>query len=97
MFSTNGFEADSLESLRNDYVNYYNRPIKKKDVEYIAYQHDTGIEVYLSDEQIENFMDDVNGMIDDKMDGLLREDFLYDRETMTGRDFESKYRVYEKD
>ena len=64
MYCTSGFEAETLEELKDKYVEYYSDGfIVSNDVRYIVYQHPTGIEVSLSDRQLNDFVEDVNNSI----------------------------------
>ena len=93
MYCTSGFDAESLSELKKSYVEYYTRSISDKDVGYLVYHHPSGMEVNFSENQRNEFIDDVNDMID----GAAISAISYDRDNMSARDFECKYRQYEKE
>jgi len=93
MYCTNGFDADSLNELKTKYVNFYDHSISGKEVEYLVYHHPSGMEVDFSETQRNDFINEINEMID----GVALDNFNYAKESMHPRDFESNYRQYEKE
>ena len=60
---------------------------------YLVHYDDAGEEVEFSKDEVTDFINDVNDMIDD----ISKQDFMYAKETMSSRDFEAAYRQYEKE
>lgn len=64
MWMTKGFEAEKFEDLKAQYANYYSDGfVNQNDVGHITYEHNTGICVDLNARQIQDFINEVNDLI----------------------------------
>ena len=85
-YSTIGFDANSLEEMKNKYIEYYDNEISNKDVGYIiCYSDDDGIE--LDSKVKEAFIEDVN-------EGILEKYFRNRTESQKWNDYQADLADY---